>query len=84
MAWTGLTSAAIWHAAIRGWRPRPIMLLVMTYLVAVSLYAAWDSVGGVTGYAVLAAIGLTLLTWTTHRLGGHRREHAAGAVTVPG
>lgn len=79
MAWTGLTAAALWWAAIDGWRPRAVLRLAVTYLVAVGLHTAWDGVGTVAGYAVVAAISLALLTWTTHRLGGHRRHHPAGS-----
>jgi protease PrsW len=82
MAWTGLTAAALWHAAIRGWRPRPVLLLVLAYLVAVGLHTAWDSLGGVVGYVVVAAVSLVLLGWTTHRIGGRHRHSRPAATPV--
>lgn len=73
MAWTGLTAAALWRAAGRGWSGRALGAFVATFAVAVLLHTAWDSLGGLVPYVVLALISLTLLTVTTHRLGRERR-----------
>ncbi|GGM22676.1 hypothetical protein GCM10010129_78740 [Streptomyces fumigatiscleroticus] len=81
MAWTGLTSAALWSAAVRHWRARSVGLLLVVYAVAVGLHAAWDSFDDDTAYTVLAVISLSLLVLTTHRLAGLSRVPKAA---VPG
>ena len=73
MAWTGLTAAALWHAARDGWRPGAVLRFLAAYVVAVGLHASWDSAGTTEAYAVLAAISLGLLTYTAWRL--RRPEH---------
>ncbi len=73
MAWTGLTSAALWSASARHWRARPVALLVLVYAVAVALHTAWDSFDDDTVYAVLAATSLSLLVYTAHLLAGADR-----------
>lgn len=72
MAWTGLTAAALWRAAGRGWTGRALGGFLVTFVVAVALHTAWDSIGGIVVYAVLAVISLVLLAVTTHRLGTDR------------
>jgi protease PrsW len=80
MAWTGLTAAALWHAADRGWRGRPLAGFIAVFVIAVALHATWDSVGSTTAYAILAAVSLALLAIATHRL----HEHAVtGRPIVP-
>jgi hypothetical protein len=44
------------------------------YLLAVALHTAWDSIGTITGYIVLAVIALAALSYITHQL----REQALG------
>jgi hypothetical protein len=44
------------------------------YLLAVALHTAWDSIGTITGYIVLAVIALAALGYITHQL----RERAPG------
>ena len=68
MAWTGLTAAALFAAAERGWRGGAIARFLGVYVVAVLLHTTWDSVGSTLVYVVLAAISLGLLTYTAHRL----------------
>ena len=75
MAWTGLTAAALWSAAVHQFSGRSVLLLIGTYLLAVILHTTWDSVGSVVVYVVLAVIGLGLLTWVAHRL-PHRTRPA--------
>ena len=76
MAWTGLTAAALWAAAAQQ-RPRAIWTFIATFVVAVALHAAWDTIATIPGYAVLAAISLSLLAITTHRLSHPRTTRAA-------
>jgi RsiW-degrading membrane proteinase PrsW (M82 family) len=75
MAWTGLTAAALWRAADRGWSARTIGGFVLVFLAAVALHTAWDSIGSTVGFVVLAAISLWLLTYAAHRLGQHQSRH---------
>jgi RsiW-degrading membrane proteinase PrsW (M82 family) len=72
MAWTGVAAAALWRAAERGSRPRKIGALVAVFVVVVALHTAWDSIATPAGFLVIAAISLTLLTITTHRLATDR------------
>jgi RsiW-degrading membrane proteinase PrsW (M82 family) len=79
MAWTGLTAAALWHAADRRWHSGAVLRFVAVFAVAVALHASWDSIHQTAGYVALAAVSLVLLTWTAHRLhteAGQRREPA--------
>lgn len=68
MAWTGLTAAALWHAASRGWKGGAVLRFLAVFAVAVALHATWDSVGTIPVYIVLSAISLGLLTWFAHLL----------------
>ena len=68
MAWTGLTTAALWRAAGRGWSGAAALRFVGAYAVAVALHTAWDTLGSTTGYAVVAVLSLGLLLVVTHRL----------------
>ncbi|MBV2353956.1 PrsW family intramembrane metalloprotease [Streptomyces sp. J2-1] len=72
MAWTGLTAAALWNAAARGWNRRSVGLFVLVYAVAVALHTAWDSFDTDVSYIVLAAISLSLLIAATRRLAPRR------------
>jgi RsiW-degrading membrane proteinase PrsW (M82 family) len=75
MAWTGLTAAALWRAAIEHWRPRALLGFAAVYLVAVLLHTAWDVAPNLPVDIVVAVVSLVLLWWTTHRLAApHRRE----------
>ena len=76
MAWTGLTAAALWSAAVHQFSGRSVLLLIGTYLLAVILHTTWNSVGSVVVYVVLAVIGLGLLTWVAHRYLPHRTRPA--------
>jgi RsiW-degrading membrane proteinase PrsW (M82 family) len=77
MAWTGLTAAALWHAADRGWKSGPVLRFVAVFALAVALHATWDSAGTIPVYVVLAAISLALLTWFAHQLSRETRVPAA-------
>lgn len=68
MAWTGLTAAALWSAAAHRWRGRSIGLFVLVFAIAVALHTTWDSLNSDTAYGGLAAVSLSLLVYTTHRL----------------
>ena len=68
MAWTGLTTAALWQAAARGWSAAGLLRLLGPYVLAVALHTAWDSVGSFPGYVVVAALSLGLLLAVTHHL----------------
>ena len=43
MAWTGITAAALWHAANQRWRPGALTLLAAALATAIALHTAWDS-----------------------------------------
>jgi RsiW-degrading membrane proteinase PrsW (M82 family) len=80
MAWTGLTAAALWSAASRGWRLPSVLRFLAVFVLAVALHATWDSISSTVGYLVLALASLALLFRTIHGL--HReRGRKAG---IPG
>jgi RsiW-degrading membrane proteinase PrsW (M82 family) len=74
MTWTGLTAAALWSAAASGWSRLATLRFIGMYLLAVALHTAWDSIGTITGYIILAVIALAALAYITHQL----REQAPG------
>jgi RsiW-degrading membrane proteinase PrsW (M82 family) len=75
MAWTGLTAAALWRAAVAHWHPRAVAGFLGTYVVAVALHTAWDSAPNVYVDLAVAVVSLVLLGVTTHRLAApHRRD----------
>lgn len=76
MAWTGLTATALWAAADRRWSLSSVAGFVLTFVVAVTLHAAWDSFSAITAYVVIGVISLGLLTFATHRLGARERVTA--------
>jgi protease PrsW len=78
MAWTGLATAALWHAAIRHWRPRAVGWFLLVFLVAVALHTAWDSAPTIWVDGIVALVSLAMLWWTAHRLAApHRRQRPA-------
>ena len=80
MAWTGLTAAALWEAADRGWRGRPVLRFVVAFAIAVALHTAWDSASATPVYVTLAAISLILLAVTVHRM--HHRALSDGRLPL--
>ena len=74
MAWTGLTAAALWRAAVERWRPRALGGFVVVFLIAVGLHTAWDAAPSIWTDAVVAAVSLVLLWWTAHRLAAPERR----------
>jgi RsiW-degrading membrane proteinase PrsW (M82 family) len=84
MAWTGLSAAALWHAAIAHWRPRAVGWFVLVFVVAVALHTAWDSAPNIWVDGIVAVVSLALLWWTAHRLAApHRRQPVVAAPAVP-
>ena len=67
MAWTGITAAALYTAAIGRGRHR-IRRFVGTFVLAVALHAFWDSQTTLIGLAVVAVVSLAVLGWTVHRV----------------
>jgi RsiW-degrading membrane proteinase PrsW (M82 family) len=59
-AWTGLSTAALWHAASSG-RFRGYAGFVLTYLGVAGLHACWDGIGTWWSYVILSLISLGLV-----------------------
>lgn len=68
MAWTGLSAAALWSAAASGWSWPSVLRLIGMFLLAVALHTAWDSIGTVVGYSILAVSGLAALGLIAHQM----------------
>ncbi|WP_250030858.1 PrsW family glutamic-type intramembrane protease [Paractinoplanes maris] len=82
MAWTGLTATALWAAADRRWSLSSVAAFGLTFVVAVTLHAAWDSFATIPAYLVIGVISLTLLTISAHRLGTRERAVSPALVTA--
>lgn len=65
MAWTGITAAALWAAAGRGWRGWSWLWFAGGFAVAVALHATWDSANSTWVYVVLGIISLGILFTAT-------------------
>lgn len=84
MAWTGITAAALWRAAVEHWRPRALGGFAVAFAVAVALHTAWDSAPNTWVDLGVAVVSLALLGSTTHRLAApHRRELPAAPAPQP-
>lgn len=84
MAWTGLAAAALWRAAVLGWKGGAVGRFLLAYVVVVALHTAWDSADSTTVYVVLSAVSLVLLTVTSHRLAAaHRRTELEPRSALP-
>jgi len=71
VAWTGLTAAALWAAAERGWTRVTTTRFAATFVLAICLHTTWDSQTGRTSswsYAALAAVSVALLARTVRNL----------------
>jgi RsiW-degrading membrane proteinase PrsW (M82 family) len=80
IAWTGLASAALWHASARRWRPSAVLLAAGTFLLVVLLHAAWDAFPTWRTFVLIGGLSLTLLVRQTHRdvpFGGSAPGHGA-------
>ena len=67
VAWTGLTVAALWALVKPDHRGRRVVRLVLTFVAAVLLHAAWDGFDNLVVHVVVAAISLTALLVTIRR-----------------
>ena len=83
MAWTGLAAAALWSAAMSGWRVRAVVRAVLVFLFVAVLHAAWDSSGSGWAHAALALVSFSLLVWTAHRLAVMERARRATMPVFP-
>jgi protease PrsW len=75
MAWTGITAAALWIAASRGWSGWSWAWFVAGFVVAVALHATWDSANSIWVYVVLGAISLGIVFTATVALHPRARWH---------
>jgi RsiW-degrading membrane proteinase PrsW (M82 family) len=66
MAWTGVTAAALWSAANRGWSFRSVGRFLSVFVVVGLLHSVWDGVTNLGSYALIAGWSLALLAWVTH------------------
>lgn len=69
LAWTGLSAAALFAAGAAGARRgRRTFEFTVTFVVAVLLHTAWDSVDTTPATALVAIVSLTLLAVTMRKL----------------
>jgi protease PrsW len=68
MAWTGLTAAALFHAADRHFTLRSTAVLAGTLAAAIGLHTAWDGLQAPWAYVVIALLGLGALAAVVHRV----------------
>jgi RsiW-degrading membrane proteinase PrsW (M82 family) len=83
MAWTGITAAALFTAALAGGRHR-LVRFVAAFVLAVVLHGLWDSQSTLIGMGVVAVVSLAALAWTVHRVHGAASASAPGVGRRPG
>lgn len=66
MAWTGITSAALYAAAQARFAPWPTVRFVGAFGLAVALHTLWNTVPGLPYTAVIAVVSLAALAWKIH------------------
>jgi RsiW-degrading membrane proteinase PrsW (M82 family) len=66
MAWTGVTAAALWSAANRGWSFRGVSRFLSVFVIVSLLHSVWDGVSNLGSYVLIAGWSLALLAWVTH------------------
>jgi RsiW-degrading membrane proteinase PrsW (M82 family) len=81
MAWTGITAAALFTAALAGGRHR-VGRFVAAFVLAVVLHGLWDSQSTLIGMGVVAVVSLAALAWTVHRV--HRGASASASASAVG
>jgi protease PrsW len=84
MAWTGISAAALFAIPGAVHHGRAVGRFVLAYVVAVALHAAWDSLGGLLAYVVLAVLSLGLLTYIAHRIAHHTVQAPVESTAAPG
>jgi RsiW-degrading membrane proteinase PrsW (M82 family) len=82
MAWTGLSTAALFTAAAARWSGRAVLRFVVVFAVVVALHTAWDSIGSLPAALVIAVVSLALLTATAHGLAAPNRRWISGVGSV--
>ena len=70
--WSAVIGGAVFAAAKRDRRLRLAWSVVIAYLGVALLHAAFDSIGGILGYAIISFVGLVPLVWMWRRGDGHR------------
>ena len=78
MAWTGIAAAALYAWASSGWRMRPFLWFLATFVASVLLHTVWDSVDARIGTAIVAVISLVLLGITAGRAARERPSVGTG------
>jgi RsiW-degrading membrane proteinase PrsW (M82 family) len=67
VAWTGLTTAALWAVGTSPRKGRALARLVGVFLAAVLLHAAWDGLNSVSVHLVVGGGSFVALLMTIHR-----------------
>lgn len=80
-AWTGLTCGALW-ALVASPGGKRVLAFLGTFVGAVALHTAWDTIGGTIPFAVLAVVSLGWLFAALHRYRAFA-EHTAWAPREP-
>jgi RsiW-degrading membrane proteinase PrsW (M82 family) len=81
VAWTGLTTAALWRIRTAPRRGRAIVRFALVYLVAVALHTTWDAMSSVPSHIVVAALSFTALLILVHR--AHRTGPGPARIAEP-
>ncbi len=85
LAWTGMTSWALWRVGATPRRRYALATLAATFAGAVGLHYLWDQTDALTAHAVLAVVSVAVLV-TLMVLSARRnavRAHAGGPATGP-
>lgn len=61
VAWTGMTTAALWRIPTAVHKGRAVLLAVGAFVLAVVLHACWDGLNSLVAHVVIGVLSLTLL-----------------------
>ena len=81
VAWTGLTTAALWAIASSAHKGRAVVRALLTFLAAVLLHAAWDGFNSLIVHVLVGGLSVVALLIAIRR--AHRDVPVAAVEGVP-
>lgn len=75
VAWTGMTTWALWRIPTAPRQGRAITLAVGAFILAVGLHSAWDGLNSVLAHAIIGVVSVALLLTLIIR--SHHEHHHA-------
>lgn len=82
VAWTGITTAALWQIPTASRRGRAVLVLIGAFVGSVILHALWDGTGSVIVRALVGVISFGALLVVVHRSRRPRSHSPAAPVAT--